>query len=319
MDASILRCLSFLLLLTVISGSSAQVIKRTQRYSYTQYASVHDTYPTIVGNPTGDVPTLDPSPSTPTTTPTTTPMTPMTGPPTMPTTGPPTIPTTTPMPPYGGGAGGGGAGGGGGGGGMGGGGGGVGVGAGGGGGGGLGGGGGGGGGGSGSWCVASQSASEKALQVGLDYACGYGGADCSQIQPGASCYNPDTLRDHASYAYNDYYQKNPAPTSCDFGGTAQLVSTDPSSGSCHFPSKGSASPTPPTTPTPTPPMQTPPTMMSPPSPPSMFMPGTPLGGSSSFGPEPTGSPNTATTISRQLLLFLSSVSILMYILVANPA
>lgn len=80
----------------------------------------------------------------------------------------------------------------------------------------------------GSWCVASQSASETALQVALDYACGYGGADCSAIQPGASCYNPNTVRDHASYAFNAYYQKNPAPTSCSFGGVAQLTNTDPS-------------------------------------------------------------------------------------------
>lgn len=182
---------------------------------------MHDTYPTDVppDNPTGDVPTFNP---TPTTTPTIPPNPPISFPPNIPTTTP-TTPTTNPTPSFGGGGGGdtGGGGGNGGGGGIGGGG-----------GGGVGGGGGGrggiGGGGGGVWCVANPSASEKALQVGLDYACGFGGADCSTLQSGASCFDPNSVKDHASYAYNAYYQKNPAPTSCDFGGTAQLVYTDPS-------------------------------------------------------------------------------------------
>lgn len=79
-----------------------------------------------------------------------------------------------------------------------------------------------------SWCVSSQSASQTALQVALDYACGYGGADCAAILPGGSCYNPISIRDHASYAFNSYYQKNPVPNSCNFGGTAVITSTNPS-------------------------------------------------------------------------------------------
>lgn len=77
------------------------------------------------------------------------------------------------------------------------------------------------------WCVSKSGAPEMSLQAALDYACG-GGADCSQIQQGGSCYNPNTLQNHASYAFNSYYQKNPMPTSCDFGGTATLINTNPS-------------------------------------------------------------------------------------------
>ncbi|RDX63337.1 Plasmodesmata Callose-binding protein 5 [Mucuna pruriens] len=87
-----------------------------------------------------------------------------------------------------------------------------------------------------SWCIASPTASQNALQVALDYACGYGGADCSAIQPGGSCYNPNSIRDHASYAFNKYYQKNPVPNSCNFGGTAVIISTNPSTGTCQYPS-----------------------------------------------------------------------------------
>ncbi|XP_044972525.1 PLASMODESMATA CALLOSE-BINDING PROTEIN 1-like [Hordeum vulgare subsp. vulgare] len=146
----------------------------------------------------------------------------------------------------------------------------------------------GGGGGGGTWCVASQSASTSALQVALDYACGYSGVDCSAIQTGGSCFSPDTIHDHASYAFNSYYQKNPLPTSCDFGGTATITTTDPSSGSCQYPaSSGGAqgmmpppsptalTPTTPMTPTPMTPMT--PTPMTPDTPST----GTPMYGSSS--------------------------------------
>ncbi|KAI4383384.1 hypothetical protein MLD38_009226 [Melastoma candidum] len=94
---------------------------------------------------------------------------------------------------------------------------------------------------SGSWCIAIQGASRTALQVGLDYACGYGRADCSAIQPGGRCYEPNSVRDHASYAFNEYYQKNPIPSSCNFSGTALVTSTDPSSSTCWYQSTSTSS------------------------------------------------------------------------------
>lgn len=75
---------------------------------------------------------------------------------------------------------------------------------------------------------------EAALQSGIDYACGMGGADCTALQPMGSCYNPNTLQAHASYAFNAYFQRNPSAASCDFGGAGMLVSNNPSSGSCMY-------------------------------------------------------------------------------------
>lgn len=163
----------------------------------------------------------------------------------------------------------------------------------------------------GSWCIANPSASETALQVALDYACGYGGADCSAIQRGGTCYNPNSLRDHASYAFNEYYKKNPSPTSCVFGGTAQLTNTDPSSGNCHFSSSSTSqtSPTPPT------PVETP-TAFPPPSPTSIYTPGTPSG-PTVLGSEPTGSPNSAASKSCSFLLLFTAAYFLLPSVAAN--
>ncbi|XP_052202790.1 PLASMODESMATA CALLOSE-BINDING PROTEIN 3-like [Diospyros lotus] len=154
----------------------------------------------------------------------------------------------------------------------------------------------------GAWCVANPTASPTALQVALDYACGYGGADCSAIQSGAACYNPNTVKDHASYAFNDYYQKNPIPTSCVFGGAAQLTNADPSSGNCHYASPRTSTPTqPPPTAVPTLPSPPPPSTTSSVNP---YTPGAP----SDYGLEPTGSPNSAYPVLHHPALLFATIS-----------
>ncbi|XP_059623627.1 PLASMODESMATA CALLOSE-BINDING PROTEIN 2-like [Cornus florida] len=144
----------------------------------------------------------------------------------------------------------------------------------------------------GAWCIASPTASPTGLQVALDYACGYGGADCSAIQPAGSCYNPNTVRDHASYAFNDYYQKNPIPTSCVFGGVAQLTYTDPSTGNCHYATPIVSSSTS--------------SSNSPPTPISSAYPGTPSEPTDYGSTEPTGSPNSADSAMHNLMLLFAA-------------
>ncbi|PON60056.1 X8 domain containing protein [Parasponia andersonii] len=84
------------------------------------------------------------------------------------------------------------------------------------------------------WCVAKPSVPDPIIQEAMNYACG-SGADCDSIQPSGSCFEPDSLLAHASYAFNSYWQRTKvAGGSCEFGGTAMLVTVDPSYDGCHF-------------------------------------------------------------------------------------
>ncbi|XP_076881521.1 PLASMODESMATA CALLOSE-BINDING PROTEIN 1-like [Bidens hawaiensis] len=89
------------------------------------------------------------------------------------------------------------------------------------------------------WCVCKKGGDDKVLQQAIDYACG-NGADCTQTHQGGKCFNPDTIMDHCNYAVNSYFQnKAQAPGSCDFKGAATVVTSDPSSNGCTFPTSAS--------------------------------------------------------------------------------
>ncbi|WCJ20590.1 Glucan endo-1 3-beta-glucosidase [Euphorbia peplus] len=88
------------------------------------------------------------------------------------------------------------------------------------------------------WCVPKLNASDEALQKNIDYVCS-SGIDCKAIQQGGPCFSPNTVRSHASYAMNAYYQKfGRNEYNCDFNHTGLLTSSDPSYETCSYPFDG---------------------------------------------------------------------------------
>ncbi|KAI5670841.1 hypothetical protein M9H77_11205 [Catharanthus roseus] len=84
------------------------------------------------------------------------------------------------------------------------------------------------------WCIADEQTPDGELQNALNWACG-NGADCSKIQPNQPCYLPNTIKDHASYAFNSYYQKlKHNGATCYFNSAALLTALNPSHGPCQF-------------------------------------------------------------------------------------
>ncbi|XP_012071830.2 glucan endo-1,3-beta-glucosidase 7 [Jatropha curcas] len=85
------------------------------------------------------------------------------------------------------------------------------------------------------WCVPKAGVSDAQLQANLDYACGHG-VDCSPIQPGGACFEPNTVASHAAFAMNLLYQTSDRnPVNCDFSQTATLSSKNPSYDACTYP------------------------------------------------------------------------------------
>lgn len=81
----------------------------------------------------------------------------------------------------------------------------------------------------GKWCVAKSGASAQALQANINFACSQKIVDCRPIQAGGSCFNPNSLLAHASYAMNAYYQAaGRRDFNCDFGKTGTITFTNPS-------------------------------------------------------------------------------------------
>ncbi|CAD6255517.1 unnamed protein product [Miscanthus lutarioriparius] len=87
--------------------------------------------------------------------------------------------------------------------------------------------------GGGKWCVAKSGANATDLQNNINYACGY--VDCKPIQSGGACLDPNNVQSHASYVMNAFYQANGQHDyDCDFKGTGEVTSSDPSYGSCKY-------------------------------------------------------------------------------------
>lgn len=84
------------------------------------------------------------------------------------------------------------------------------------------------------WCLPTSEASPDALQNNIDYVCGLG-LDCEPIQEGGACFIPNTVRAHAAYAMNAYFQATGGNEyDCDFQQTATVTAVDPSTSSSPF-------------------------------------------------------------------------------------
>lgn len=86
------------------------------------------------------------------------------------------------------------------------------------------------------WCIADLAATNVQLQANINFGCSQG-VDCRPIQPGGSCFNPNTLIKHASFVMNAYYQshgRTREACSFIFGNIGVLTGINPSYGGCVY-------------------------------------------------------------------------------------
>ncbi|PRQ60478.1 putative glucan endo-1,3-beta-D-glucosidase [Rosa chinensis] len=84
------------------------------------------------------------------------------------------------------------------------------------------------------YCLPKTGADTEALQKNIDYVCGLG-FDCDPIKQGGPCFMPNTVRAHAAYAMNKYYQATGRNGyDCNFEQTGATTTVDPSYGKCKY-------------------------------------------------------------------------------------
>ncbi|KAG0581652.1 hypothetical protein KC19_4G269100 [Ceratodon purpureus] len=89
------------------------------------------------------------------------------------------------------------------------------------------------------WCVVLRNSDVYAVQTALNWACAR--INCGPTYVGGTCFIPNTIWDHASWAFNAYYNSmNGAQDACNFSGTAYVSSNDPSSEQCFYQGTNSA-------------------------------------------------------------------------------
>ncbi|KAJ3681219.1 hypothetical protein LUZ60_015708 [Juncus effusus] len=88
------------------------------------------------------------------------------------------------------------------------------------------------------WCVTKRGrVNETLIQNAVSYACEQASNICKAVQKGGKCFEPNSLKAHANWAFNSYWQQfRKIGGTCSFNGLAVLTTKDPSYGSCKFPS-----------------------------------------------------------------------------------